>query len=165
MTLADRIDHAVGQAWINHITGLAPDDPVVVGMARRLLTFTDPVRQSNKEEAQRALAAAQRRVRKLEEDFYVYGKMDEERFEELSEGQRTLIAGTTAALEALDAGADLAPLLQIEKLRETWEAADLAHRRELLRCALGDRGITVAPAARQGDHTPILERLEFDWIS
>jgi hypothetical protein len=55
--------------------------------------------------------------------------------------------------------------LQIEKLREAWEAADTAHKRRLLQCALGEKGITVGPAARQGDHTPILERLEFDWIS
>ncbi|MFJ6483277.1 recombinase family protein [Streptomyces sp. NPDC091682] len=165
VTLADRIDHAVGQAWIHHITALEPGDPVVIEIARRWLAFADPETQAKKDEAQKALEAAQRRVKKLEDDFYVYGKMDEERFEELSEGQRAVIESTTATLEALDAEADLSPLTQVDTLREAWEAADMADKRMLLKCALGKKGITVKPAARQGDHTPILERLEFDWLS
>ncbi|MFB7912526.1 recombinase family protein [Streptomyces sp. NPDC056061] len=164
VTLADRIDHAVGQAWIHHITALEPGDSVVIEIARRWLAFADPETQAKKDEAQKALEAALRRVKKLEDDFYVYGKMDEERFEELSEGQRTVIESTTATLEALDAEADLSPLTQVATLREAWEAADMADKRMLLKCALGKKGITVKPAARQGDHTPILERLEFDWL-
>ncbi|MGW3400551.1 recombinase family protein [Streptomyces zhihengii] len=165
VTLADRIDHAVGQAWIHHITALEPGDSVVIEIARRWLAFADPETQAKKDEAQKALEAALRRVKKLEDDFYVYGKMDEERFEELSEGQRTVIESTTATLEALDAEADLSPLTQVATLRDAWEAADMADKRMLLKCALGEKGITVKPAARQGDHTPILERLEFDWLS
>ncbi|MFB7867262.1 hypothetical protein [Streptomyces sp. NPDC056069] len=102
---------------------------------------------------------------KLEDDFYVYGKMDEERFEELSEGQRAVIESTAATLEVLDAEADLSALTRIDTLREAWEAADMADKRALLKCALGKKGITVKPAARQGDRTPILERLGFDWLS
>lgn len=165
VTLADRIDHAVGQAWIHHITALEPGDPVVIEIARRWLAFADPETQARKNEAQKALEAAQRRVKKLEDDFYVYGKMDEERFEELSEGQRAVIESIAATLEALDAEADLSPLTQVAALREAWEAADMADKRMLLKCTLGKKGITVKPAARQGDHTPILERLEFDWLS
>lgn len=165
VTLADRIDLAVGQAWVNHITALELDDPVITEMARRWLAFADPETQVKKEEAQKALEAAQKRVKKLEDDFYVYGKMDEERFAELSEGQCTLIESMTAALEVLDAEADLTPLMQIETLRQAWEAADMTDKRMLLKCALGDKGITVKPAVRQGDHTPILSRLEFDWLS
>ncbi|WP_169791039.1 recombinase family protein [Streptomyces katrae] len=165
VTLAERIDHAVGQAWIHHITALEPGDPMVVEIARRWLAFADPETQAKKEEAQKALEAAQRRVKKLEDDFYVYGKMDEERFEELSEGQRAVIESIAATLEALDAEAALSPLTQIDTLREAWEAADMSDKRMLLKCALGKKGITVKPAARQGDHTPILERLEFDWLS
>ncbi|WP_406113851.1 recombinase family protein [Streptomyces sp. NBC_01014] len=165
VTLADRIDHAVGQAWVHHITALESGDPVVIEIARRWLAFADPETQAKKDEAQKALEAAQWRVKKLEDDFYVYGKMDEERFEELSEGQRAVIESTTSALEALDAAAVLSPLTQVDTLREAWEAADMADKRMLLKCALGKKGITVKPAVRQGDHTPILERLEFDWLS
>ncbi|MEU2107543.1 recombinase family protein [Streptomyces sp. NPDC019507] len=165
VTLADRIDHAVGQAWVHHITALEPGDPVVIEIARRWLAFADPETQAKKDEAQKALEAAQRRVKKLEDDFYVYGKMEEERFEELGEGQRAVIESTTATLEALDAEADLARLSQVDTLREAWEASDIADKRMLLKCSLGKKGITVKPAARQGDRTPILERLEFDWLS
>ncbi|MFF1421804.1 recombinase family protein [Streptomyces sp. NPDC058280] len=165
VTLAERIDHAVGQAWVSHVTTLEADDPVITEMARRWLAFADPETQAKKQAAQKALEAAQKRVKKLEDDFYVYGKMDEERFEELSEGQRTVIESTTATLEALDSEADLTPLTQIENLREAWEEADMIDKRMLLQCALGTKGVMVKPAARQGDHSPILGRLEFDWLS
>jgi site-specific DNA recombinase len=165
VTLADRIDHAVGQAWINYIIALEPHDPVIIEIAHRWLAFADPETQVKKEEAQKALEAAQKRVKKLEDDFYVYGKVDEDRFEELSEGQRAFIESTTATLDALDAEADTTSLMQIENLREAWEGADMTDRRMLLKCALGKNGVTVSPAARQGDHTPILKRLSFDWLS
>jgi DNA invertase Pin-like site-specific DNA recombinase len=165
VTLADRIDCAVGQAWVDHIAALEPGDPVVIEIARRWFAFADPETQARKDEAQRALEAVQQRVKKLEDDFYVYGKMDEQRFEELSEGQRAVMESTIATLEALDAETDLSPLTQIGTLRQAWEAADMADKRMLLKCALGKRGVTVKPAARQGDHAPIVERLEFDWLS
>ncbi|MFD6495938.1 recombinase family protein [Streptomyces sp. NPDC060188] len=165
VTLADRIDHAVGQAWVHHVTTLESGDPVVTEIARRWLAFTDPETQTKRHEAQKALQAAQCRVKKLEDDFYVYGKMDEERFEELSEGLRAVIERTTATLEVLESVADLSAVTQADTLREAWEAADVADRRILLKCALGKKGITVRPAARQGDHTPIMERLEFDWLT
>ncbi|MFD7788720.1 recombinase family protein [Streptomyces nojiriensis] len=165
VTLAERIDHAVGQAWISHIMSLEPDDPVITAMARRWLAFADPETQTKKKETQKALEAAQERVRKLEDDFYVYGKMEEARFEELSERQRALIESTTAALEALDAEAARATPMRIESLRDAWGKADMRDKRMLLKCALGEKGITVRPAARQGDPTPIIARLDFDWLS
>ncbi|MGO4422044.1 hypothetical protein AB4Z54_25915, partial [Streptomyces sp. MCAF7] len=78
---------------------------------------------------------------------------------------RAVIENTTATLETLDADADLSPVMQVEMLSAAWEVADMGDKRMLLKCALGKRGITVRPAARQGDRTPILERLEFDWLS
>lgn len=163
VTLAERIDRAVGDAWVEHITTLEPDDPVIAEIARRWAAFLTPEVQVKREETRNALEAAQRRVEKLEEDFYVYGKIDEERFEELSEGQRTVIEATVATLAALEAV--LPAAARIDTLREAWAGADMADRRTLLRCSLGDKCVTVKPAARQGDPTPILERLEFDWLS
>ncbi|MFG2294943.1 recombinase family protein [Streptomyces sp. NPDC048603] len=165
VTLAGRIDHAVGQAWVDHIRALDPDDPVVAEVARRWLGFADPRTQARKTEMQQALESARKRVRRLEDDFYVYGKIEEARFEELSEGQRVLIGNLTESLEALDAESVLAPLRGVGALREAWETADMVDKRMLLQCTLGENGITVRPAARQGDPTPILERLDFDWIS
>ncbi|MFD5816806.1 recombinase family protein [Streptomyces sp. NPDC127038] len=164
VTLAERIDRAVGQAWVDHVAALAPDDPVVVELARRWMAFTTPETQVRRSEAQKALDAAYQRVRKLEDDFYVYGKMDEERFEELGEAQRAVMESMAATLEALDAEAAKSPVTA-RSLREAWETADLPEKRMLLRCALGDKGVTVMPAARRGDHTPILDRLVFDWLS
>lgn len=164
MTLAERIDHAVGHAWIDHITAFEPDAPVIAEIARRWIAFSDPETQAMKKETQRALESAQKRVKKLEEDFYVYGKMDEGRFEELSEGQRAVIENATVMLESLASEGDLLSVLQPDALKEAWEGADMVDKRMLLKCALGAEGITVRPAARQGDPTPILERLEFDWL-
>ncbi|MFD0069934.1 recombinase family protein, partial [Streptomyces sp. NPDC127574] len=67
VTLADRIDHAVGQAWVHHVTTLESGDPVVTEIARRWLAFTDPETQTKRHEAQKALQAAQCRVKKLED--------------------------------------------------------------------------------------------------
>jgi DNA invertase Pin-like site-specific DNA recombinase len=164
VTLAERIDRAVGQAWIDHITALEPDAPAVAAIARQWIEFTDPGTQVRKKQVQRALEAAQERVKKLEEDFYVYGKMDEGRFEELSEGQRAVIDDATALLEAVTAESGLSDVPQPETLREAWEGASTVDKRMLLKCALRPGGITVLPAARQGDPTPILERLEFYWL-
>ncbi|MEU9911673.1 recombinase family protein [Streptomyces sp. NPDC051001] len=164
VTLAERIDRAVGQAWIDHITALEPGAPVIAEIARRWVEFTEPGTQETRKEVRKALEAAQKRVKKLEEDFYVYGKMDEERFEELSEGQRAVIDNAIAMLEASELEGDPVPVLHPDALKEAWEGADVIDKRMLLKCALGVRGITVKPAARQGDPTPILERLEFDWL-
>ncbi|MFC7910639.1 recombinase family protein [Streptomyces nigra] len=165
VTLAERIDHAVGQAWVHHITSLDPGDPVITEIARRWSASADPEARARREEAEKALAAAQWRARRLEDDFYVYGKIDEERFEELREQQCVLIEDLTATLEALNTEAGLLTRARADALREAWQAAGMADRRMLLRCALGENGIMVRPAARQGDPTPILERLEFDWLS
>lgn len=165
VTLAERIDLAVGEAWVNHIVTLTPDDSLIAEIARRWSAFADPAVGARRKEVQGELEAARKRVRKLEDDFYVYGKMDEERFEELGDGLRAVIESSTATLEALHVQADRIPVLQAESLRAAWEGACMADRRMLLKCSLGEKGVTVKPAARQGDHTPILERLDFDWVS
>ncbi|NYI06056.1 recombinase family protein [Allostreptomyces psammosilenae] len=164
-TLSSRVDHAVGQAWIRHVTALDPEDPVLITIGRRWLAFSDPETQAKKEHARQALEAAQRRVKKLEEDYYLFGKLSEERYEELSSQQRATIEAMVATLEAMDAETDLSPLLDATSLREAWEDADVPTRRMLLKCTLGSKGIIIYPAKRRGDKSPILERLEFDWIS
>lgn len=164
-TLASRIDFAVGQAWQRHVTALEPSDPVLMTIGRRWLAFSDPETQARKEGAMSALAAAQGRVQRLEDDYYLHGKLTEERYEELAAGQRATIETMSATLEALDRATDLSPLLDGDTLAESWEAASVPDRRMLLRCALGAHGVTVGPAARQGDTSPIEGRLAYDWIS
>lgn len=165
VTLADRIDFTVGEAWRNHVAALDPGDPVLTTIGRRWLAFSDPETQAKKVHAQEALKSAEARVKKLEDDYYVYGKISEDRYEELSLAQRATMETMTATLEALDKSTDLTPLLNPDALREAWEDATIADRRMLLMCALGKKGVTLSPAARQGDRSPIIERLSFDWIS
>ncbi|WP_326792060.1 recombinase family protein [Streptomyces sp. NBC_00841] len=164
-TMAGRVDAAVGQAWIAHVSALELGDPVLMIIARRWLAFSDPETQAHKEEIRAALGAAQNRVKKLEDDYYVYGKISEERYEELSAGQRSAIEGLSATLSGLDVETDLTPLMDTELLREAWEDATMADRRMLLKCALGKEGVKILPAAHQGDKTPIERRLVFDWVS
>ncbi|RSO05650.1 hypothetical protein DMH18_30745 [Streptomyces sp. WAC 06783] len=72
-------------------------------------------------------------------------------------------AALEAEQEELAKGSDLTALVaDPETLREIWEASPLAERRELIRCALPR--VTIAPAERQGDRTPILKRLTPHWI-
>jgi hypothetical protein len=129
VTLAERVDRAVGQAWIDHITALEPDAPVITAIARRWIMFADPATQVKRNEVERALEAAQKRVRKLEEDFYVYGKMDEGRFEELSEGQRAVIESASSTLEAVGAESGLSYVPQPDALKEAWGQADMVDKR------------------------------------
>jgi hypothetical protein len=144
---------------------MEPGDPVLMIIGRRWLAFSDPETQARKEDVRAALEAAQKRVGKLEDDYYVYGKISEERYEQLSAGQRATIEELSATLGGLDVETDLSPLMDTEILREAWEDATVADRRMLLKCALGKGGVKILPAAHQGDKTPIDRRLVFDWVS
>jgi DNA invertase Pin-like site-specific DNA recombinase len=165
VTLAERVDSAVGAAWVTHITAREPGDPVLKTIGRRWLDFSDPETQEKKVHAREALAGAQARVQKLEDDYYVYGKLSEDRYEELSARQRETIEAMSATLETLDADTDYTVFSDGDGMREAWEDATIADRRMLLRCALGKRGVVIKPAARQGDQSPIIDRLEFDWVA
>jgi DNA invertase Pin-like site-specific DNA recombinase len=164
-TMAGRVDAVVGQAWVAHVSAMEPGDPVLMVIGRRWLAFSDPETQARKETVRAALEAAQKRVGKLEDDYYVYGKISEERYEQLSAGQRATIEELSATLGGLDVETDLSPLMDTEILREAWEDATVADRRMLLKCALGKEGVKILPAAHQGDKTPIDRRLVFDWVS
>ncbi|MFJ4701970.1 recombinase family protein [Streptomyces sp. NPDC088768] len=164
-TLAERVDHTVSEAWVRHVTALEPDDPVLHTIGRRWLDFSDPESHAERIAAQEALAAAQGRVKRLEDDYYVAGRLSPERFAELSAQQTATISVLTDRLAALNGERDVTPLLDADLLREAWEGADIPTRRMLLRCTLGPKGIVILPAARPGDPTPMIERLQFDWLS
>lgn len=164
-TMAERADAALGEAWVSHVTALEPGDPVLLTIGRRWLAFSDPETQAKKELAQGALADAQNRVQRLEEDYYVHGKISEARYEELSAAQRATITIMGNTLDEINEESDVSALMDVEELRASWMSADLATRRMLLRCTLGPNGVVVAPALESGSRQPILNRLEFDWIS
>lgn len=161
-TLAERVDFALGEMWIRHITSLEPGDPVLMEIGRRWLAFSDPQSEAEQVNTLEAVENAQKRLKKLEDDYYVYGKVSEERYEELSTGLSATISTMSAKLEEMTS-ADLSPLMDADTLREAWRVAEVADRRMLLKCAL--KSVTVKPAARRGDHTPIEERLDPDWVT
>lgn len=164
-TLADRADFAIGEAWINHVGALEPGDPVLMVIGRRWLAFSDPETQAAREHARVAMEGALKRVQRLEDDYYLHGKISEERYEELSAAQRATIEVMSTALSALDRSADLSPMIGGDMLRESWGDADVSTRRMLLLSTLGPRGVMILPAAHQGDRSPIQSRLRFDWVS
>ncbi|MFI6939568.1 recombinase family protein [Streptomyces sp. NPDC050418] len=164
VTLAERVDKALGQAWLEQVTTLDPNAPVLQEIARRWLAFAEPDTQVRRVEALAALEGALQRSRKLEDDFYLYGKMDEARFEELSDSLHAVIEGASATLETLNSEVALIARTRGGGLRQAWDEAGTRDRRMLLKCTIGDGGITVLPATGQGDKTPILERLRFDWL-
>lgn len=165
VTLAGRIDEAVGNAWLLHVAALEPGDPVLLEIGRRWLAFANPETESARESTLKALDDARARLEKLEDDYYVYGRVSGDRYEALSEKLNTTIQVMTHSLEELDHGQDYSVFSDGETLRETWLETDIPTRRMLLKCALGNKGVMVIPAKRQGDPTPILDRLEFDWLS
>ncbi|WP_319144894.1 recombinase family protein [Streptomyces sp. WI03-4A] len=164
-TRAPRLEFAVAETWIRHVTALEPDDDVLHDIARRWLAYSDPETQAEREHARSALEAAQGRVKKLEDDYYVKGRMDEERFEELSAQQHATITTMTAKLESLSVEGNLGALMDADLLRESFndENTPLSDRRMLLQSAL--ISVTVAPSLiGRGDRTPIEDRLTFRWV-
>ncbi|MEU9560365.1 recombinase family protein [Streptomyces fumanus] len=164
-TLASRVDTVVGSAWIAHVMALEPGDLVLKEIGRRWLAFSNPETEEARTAANDALDSAKARLKKLEDDYYVFGRISDERYEELSERLSTTIQNVTAQLEEFDQGQDYSVFQDGETLRESWLDADIQTRRMLLRCTLGKKGVIIIPATHQGDKTPIEDRLIFDWLS
>ncbi|MFF4952292.1 recombinase family protein [Streptomyces chattanoogensis] len=165
-TRAPRLEIAVTEAWVRHVTALDPDDPVLRAIAQRWTALSDPERQAEREHARQALEAAEKRVRKLEDDYYVYGKISESRYEELSAGQRAIIEVMSTKLESYSDESDQPPWDDAETLRETWQEgnASLSDKRMLLKSAL--KAVYVTPSLKgRGDRSPIETRLAYDWVS
>jgi DNA invertase Pin-like site-specific DNA recombinase len=163
-TRAPRLEFAVCEAWVRHVTALEPDDDVLHDIARRWLAYANPETQAEREHARSALQAAQERVQRLEDDYYIHGKMTEERYEELSARQRATIDTMNAKLEAISEGGDLGALMDAELVREAFnnDHTPLGDRRMLLRSALN--AVYVAPATGRGDPTPIENRVSYEWV-
>lgn len=163
-TRATRLEVAVSEAWVLHVTALEPGDKVLRTIARRWLGFSDPGRQAEREHARESLRAAEARAQKLEDDYYVHGKMPEERYDDMSAKLRATIEVMSTKLEALRDDGDMSVLFDAETLREMWQedAMPLSDRRMLLQSALVS--VTVAPSAGRGDRTAIEDRLSYNWI-
>lgn len=163
-----KIDAEVGLAWVAHVSALEPEDPVLMTIGRRWLAFSDPAVALEREAVQLALTEAQGRVQGLEDDYYVYGKMTEERYGDLAARQREIIESLSVKAASLaTASNDISALIDnADILYETWRDAPLTEKRMLLRSTLGPAGVIVAPSRGRGYHRdPIGDRLTYDWIS
>lgn len=164
-TKADRVDRAVSRAWILYVSGLHPEDPVIETIARRWLALSDPETQAARAGIADALASAQTRLQRLQDDYYVHGRVSEERYEQLSGSLAETIEAMSTKLEALEGDTSAAGLLDLDALTDAWDAPQTTFevRRMLLQCAI--RSVTLLPAKRRGDMTPIEERIEIDWVT
>lgn len=162
-TRAPRLEAAVREAWVAHMVSLDPDSPVIRAIARRWLAFSEPSAQAEKVAALAALEGAQARAQRLEDDYYVHGKISEDRYEELSAALRTTMGVAAAKLEALRAGEDLTVFTDAAALREAFADADVVDQRMMLQSAL--RAVYVHSASGRGDQTPIEKRVSYDWVT
>jgi DNA invertase Pin-like site-specific DNA recombinase len=163
-TRAPRLENEVSEAWVQHVTALEPGDPVMLAIAQRWLAFSRPESQAEQQHTMSALRSAQERVQKLEDDYYVHGRLTEERYEELSERQRATMEVLSLKLESLKGSDDLSALLDPELIRETWlsDTTTVADKRAMLKAAIVS--VTVAPAKGRGDQTPIDKRVSYAWV-
>lgn len=161
---APRIDGAVEAMWLNHVCSLRHDDPGLDAIVRRWSVLQDGEREERQREVTLGLDAAKARRTRLEHDYYVEGRLSEERFAELSADQAAAIDSLEAEAKELAGQADLTLFFSDgDALAAAWQEASLSDRRMLLGCVL--KSLTIRPARFQGDHTPILDRLQVDWVA
>lgn len=163
--LSGRVDRAVGEAWAGHVSGLPLGDPVLVAVVRQWLELSDPATRAKRQHVKEALEAAQSRVRQLEEDYYVWGKLTKDRYEELSCAQVEAIQEMEGRALALEQALDPATVRNGSELVRIWNAPETTTtaKRSLLRSVV--KQIAILPAVRRGDPTPITQRLEYVWVS
>lgn len=156
-----RVDVAVATMWVNHVLGLAPDSPTIHAIARNWLSYQDPEQEARKAQCNAALESAVGREMRLEKEFFVFGRMDEDKYDRLREQVAAQIAELKAELSELSQHVDISPLTDPISVSELWQGADVGGKRALLKAAL--KSITLSPPRYRGDRTPILDRLEPEW--
>ncbi|MFG2815727.1 recombinase family protein [Streptomyces sp. NPDC048410] len=160
-TKRDRVEDAMAQLWIAHISRLTPDSDTIQNIARRWLSYQDPAKEARKRQVSASLENAVGREMKLEKEFFVLGKMDEERFERLRGQVGEQITELKSELAELSKEADLSPLMDPEALTALWGSEGIEGRRALLKAAVNS--VTITPAKCRGDRTPIHDRLVITW--
>jgi DNA invertase Pin-like site-specific DNA recombinase len=162
-TEVTRANSVVSAAWIRHVSSMDPTDPVLHEIARRWLSYQDPERDERARHLSAALEEAERRNSDLQEAYFVHGRMKQDRYESLSTALGEQVSSIRQELEELRQHSDLTPLMDAVLLEEAWAEASLEDRRMLLRCAINK--VTLLPPTGQGDRTPLLDRLNFDWVT
>ncbi|MFJ9521066.1 recombinase family protein [Kitasatospora sp. NPDC101801] len=161
-TASARLEAAVEVLWINHVRSLPPGSVTVQAIGRRWLGFMNPEQTAQRDKLRSALQQAGERRAQLDDRYYLKGNMPERDYVRLAEALDLQVVTLTGQLSALSGEDDLAPLGDGETLAELWAGQDIDGRRALLQAALGH--LTVRPAARPGDRTPIADRVVVTWI-
>ncbi|MFE9136201.1 recombinase family protein [Streptomyces sp. NPDC007355] len=156
-----RADAAATAMWHDHVLSLTSESPTIHAIAKDWLAYSDPEKDARKAHVSAALESAVGREMKLEKEFFVLGRMDEEKYDRLREQVAAQIAELKAELAEFSQVVDLSPLMDPFSLADLWEDAGIGGQRALLKAAL--KGITLTPAKYRGDRTPILERMEAHW--
>ncbi len=160
---APRIDAAVEAMWLTHVSALEPGDAGLDAIVRRWAVLHDREREMRQKEVVAGLDAAKARRAKLEHDYYVEGKLSEDRFESLASDQTAVINALNAEAAELAKEADLSVFFADgDALTEAWEEATIRDRRMLLGCVM--KTLTLIPPRHSGDRTPIMDRLVPEWV-
>ncbi|MEU0577874.1 recombinase family protein [Streptomyces griseoincarnatus] len=159
----ERADDAVTQAWFGHILSLSPESATLQEIAREWLAYKDPEKEARKAQVTAALESAVSREMKLNKEFFVLGRMTEAMFDSMRVQVGEQITALKAELAELTREADLSPLMDPEALAALWNGAGIAGQRALLRAALTDKGIVLAPSKGRGYRVPAIDRLTFHW--
>lgn len=155
-TARQRVEDAVTEAWADHISELPPESTTIQQIARRWLQYKDPAKEAKKRKASAALESAVGREMKLEKEFFVLQKMNEERFESLREQVSAQIVELKAELSALTKEADLTVLMSAQALMQIWNGEGIEGRRALLQAAV--KRITITRPLEGG--TGLLSRTD-----
>ncbi|WP_370113445.1 recombinase family protein [Streptacidiphilus sp. MAP12-33] len=165
-TRADRIEDAVIGAWLAQVDTVAQamvtqgaDSPALLELARRWMQFEDPEQERQAKDTAAALTAARARLAKLEDDHYVHGRMTSARFDALWAATDEEIKRLEALQATYDPASSLAGLADAETVREAFLAAPVAEQRRYL--AVMFDAVSVSPAKRPGDPTPMRDRLSY----
>ncbi|PPS86395.1 recombinase family protein [Streptomyces sp. MH60] len=162
-TKASRVDEAMGEFWVTHVSALDPEDPVLHEIAQRWYAYQDPEKEERRKHVSAALDDAERRSSELDDAYFVHGRMKGDRYASLSKALAEQLSALKAELTELRRQTDLTPLLDGVLLAEAWHAATLGDKRMLIRCAVDE--MELLPSTGQGDRRPISDRLKIKWVS
>ena len=147
--------------WINHITALPPDSPVILAIAREWLSYQNPEASARRADVQAALESAVRRELTLGKERFVIGRMPEAVYETLYAELTAQIESLKRELAELDTEPDLTPLMDPLSVIDLWNDQDVAGKRALIGAAL--ESVEFRPSKGRGYREPMIDRMVPRW--
>ncbi|WP_406466735.1 recombinase family protein [Streptomyces sp. NBC_01594] len=156
-----RVDAAVTAMWLGHVLSLSPESPTLHAIALEWLSYQDPEKEARKAQVSAALESAVGREMQLRKERFVLNRLTEADYEYLWRELNAQIDSLKTELAELSRGSDLSPLMEPEYLSALWANEEIGGQRALLKAAL--ESVTLLPARKRGDRTPIGKRLTPVW--